>query len=144
LVGDRRCSTDSDPNAPFHGTLLAVVSSVSAGTKLGEALVALLVGSTAVACQSTCEEAQEKMETCEDEIARAMMGRTHAALPLGVSDECNELDQCVAPCILDADCATIAWFTVTGGVQTDPNPQRPPGADEFHSCIDKCVREATE
>lgn len=106
--------------------------------KLHEVFVTLLVAFAAVACKSTCEEAREKFESCEDEIARAHMGQSYSVLPFaGVSDECNEQDQCVAPCILDADCAVMA-HAIAKGMQVDPNNPPPDGAGTFTTCVLEC------
>jgi hypothetical protein len=102
----------------------------------------------AIACDSTCENGQEKLDECEDEIAREWMKRPHCALdcnwplPIGISDECTELDECVAECVNSADCPAIAHAVVHGPAQTDPNDVPPPGTGEFNTCINGCTLES--
>jgi hypothetical protein len=105
--------------------------------KFLEGLLWALLALGAVACQSDCESANEKLEgECREEIRRAMEGRGYAALPLtGGSEECNEDEECIAECINDADCDSIASVMVTGGVQTDPNVFPP---EEFMACLREC------
>jgi hypothetical protein len=107
-----------------------------------------VVGSLAIAlsgCDSTCENAQEKLDTCDDEITRELKKRPdwmtnfYFSLPIGVSDECNELDVCVSKCVNAAECPAIAYVIVHGGAQLDPNTPPPSGTGEFGACINECI-----
>jgi hypothetical protein len=116
--------------------------------KLFEALVVGWFAVVATACDSTCENGQEKLDSCEDEIAAELMKRPDCRLncsqplPIGISDECTALDECVAECVSAADCPAIAHAVVHGPVQTDPNDVRPPGTNELHTCINDCLLES--
>jgi hypothetical protein len=92
----------------------------------------------AVACQSDCESANEKIEgECSDEIARAHRRGEPVALPLtGGSEECNEDEECIAECINDADCASIA-YVIFGG-HGDPNTSPPEDLGPFLECLGEC------
>ena len=94
----------------------------------------------ASACDSACENANEKIEDeCKDEIARARENQMPPGLVIsGGSEECNEDEECIAECINDTDCASLAWFMATGGVQTDPNDSPPDGVRPFFSCLNDC------
>lgn len=94
----------------------------------------------ASACDSACENANEKVEDeCKDEIARARENQMYPGLPLsGGSEECNEDEECIAECINDTDCASLAWSMATGGVQRDPEDNPPDGVREFFSCLSDC------
>jgi hypothetical protein len=116
--------------------------------KSAKVLVLGLLAITACGCDSSCENAQEKLDECDDEVARELKKRPnwmldfHLALPIGVSDECNELDQCVSECVNAAECPAIAHVMVHGGAQTDPNDTRPSGTAKFSVCIEDCILEA--
>ena len=105
-----------------------------------ETLLVCFLGFAAIACESACEDAREKLDTeCKDEIRRAHEGQSYSALPLGGgSEECNEDEECVAECIDEADCASIAFVMATGGVQGDPNTVPPKGTGPFLWCLREC------
>jgi hypothetical protein len=102
----------------------------------------LCAGLFCIGCGSICEKAQEKLDgECSDEIARAHEPGQPYALPLGGGEECNEREHCVATCIDEADCPTIAFVMATGGAQRDPDSPPPTGTSSFLSCIYECVPE---
>jgi hypothetical protein len=113
--------------------------------KLSTVFVLGLLAIVACGCDSTCEKAQQKLDECDDEISRELKKRpdwmvnAYLALPIGVSDECNELDECVSACVNAADCPAIASVVVHGGAQTDPDTPPPSGTAEFGACIDDCI-----
>ena len=129
-----------------HCMLRAGRVKVLGGMKLYEVLGAMLVGLLAIACDSTCEDANHKLDNeCAEEIARAHEGQTHSSLPItGGSKECNDDERCVAVCILEADCPAIAWVMANGGLITDPNDTPPAGSGEFSSCIMECFDELSQ
>jgi len=106
----------------------------------------MLVGLLAVACDSACEDANDKLDDeCADEIARAHEGQSYSGLPIGGgTEECNDDERCFAVCILEADCPAIAWVMANGAQQTDPNDSRPPGTNEFLSCVMECIDELSQ
>jgi hypothetical protein len=91
-----------------------------------------------IACDSSCENAQERLDECRDEIARVEKEQGPRSLPIAGSDECNETGQCIADCVNAAEsCGAIAWG---GRPLRDPNePPRPPGSGEFGNCINDCT-----
>jgi hypothetical protein len=113
--------------------------------KFSRVLVLGLLAIVACGCDSTCENAQDKLDQCDDEISRELKKRPdwmtnyYLALPIGVSDECNELDECVSECVNAAECPAIASVVVNGGAQMDPNAMPPSGTAEFSVCINDCI-----
>jgi hypothetical protein len=118
--------------------------------RFSKMLVLGLLVTVACGCDSTCENAQEKLDECDDEISREIdidkgtssRVSVYLALPIGVSDECNELDECVSDCVNAAECPAIAYVMVHGGVQMDPNAVPPSGTAEFSACINDCIVQA--
>jgi hypothetical protein len=93
----------------------------------------------ALGCDSACENANEKIEDeCQDEIARAQENQTVASLPLGGgTEECTEDEECIAKCINQTDCDSLA-FVMWTGVQRDPNVSVPEGVGPFRACLHEC------
>jgi len=102
-------------------------------------LVCALLAIVCVACGTVCESANEKIQDeCRDEIARAHQGQQYSALPLGGgSEECTEREHCIAWCIKQADCESIAFVMATGGVQRDPNTATE-GVGPLMECLGEC------
>jgi hypothetical protein len=91
----------------------------------------------AVACASPCEEAEDKMSSCQDEIRRARGDQPYFERPLGVSGDCSGDNECRAKCINDASCEDIASVMV--GLSRDPNAPASPGALKLSRCLDGCL-----
>lgn len=102
---------------------------------------AVLLAAACIACDTPCENANEKIEhECHDEIMRAHMGQSYSALPLtGGSEECEGSEECVAECINDTDCESLAYLMAKGPRTTDPNAVAPEGVGDFASCLEDCT-----
>jgi hypothetical protein len=101
---------------------------------------ALLTGLSAIllaSCANECDTAQDQLDSCRDDIARAGGVRSFFAL-LGTdgTEACSPQNRCVAECVNGASCPAIASLSALG--QADPNQPLPAGAVELSHCMKAC------
>ena len=95
--------------------------------------VRLLSGLAVIArCASDnpCETARQKLDTCKDEIQKAVAVSGFVSFPVTFSGECTGTNRCLAECARDVGCNELA-YTISGG-DTDPNA--PPISGRFLAC----------
>lgn len=111
--------------------------------KASALLVAGVASVLSIACDSSCENAKEKIEEeCHHEIERALHDSEVAEPAFSWdSDACNEDEECVADCINDADCEALAYLMVSGVRIPEPrivDPGEPESARELNACVYDC------
>jgi hypothetical protein len=99
-------------------------------------LVLVLASAAALGGRSSvCDEAQDKLDSCKDELGEVVRRQGYQARPVGFSGECDEQQECLAECVTRADCPAIVAAIGTG----TGDPDTPPGAFELAACLDRCL-----
>ncbi len=97
--------------------------------------VSVAIALLTAGCTTDCDEANDKLESCGDQIYHTF-GTTTRPTPVAIDDDCSGQSRCLADCVNAASCDALAF--VLNEVR-DPNIPVPAGALEFSQCFTRCT-----
>ncbi len=101
-------------------------------------LAPVLVAATLLAgcggdSKSKCDGGQAKLDECHEGLSEGIRAHGFLQLPVHISEDCTDLDQCQGRCLSKASCAAVYYVLISSA-----DPEVPPGAPELRSCLEAC------
>ncbi len=91
-------------------------------------------------CSDVCDDARDKLDSCEHEIEQAVEQYGSQGLAITIEDgTCSGLNGCLAVCVNAASCPALAYLRTNAGPVMDPSRTPPADANALWRCTNDCI-----